>query len=76
MQHDIVKQQDDVESRGEVEKRDEKEQIMESMRKFLATKSGEEMLDRVEKALTAYRSERQGKFMSFIYSYSRIQSYS
>merc|ERR1711915_780377 len=56
--HDTVKQQDDVESRGDVEEQKENEKVMESMRKFLATKSGAEMLDRLKK-LNAYRSERQ-----------------
>ena len=45
MQHDTVKQQDDVENPGDMEKQDEKERVMESRKKFLATKFRDEMLD-------------------------------
>ena len=51
---------------GDVEKQDEQQRVMEVLTKFLATKSGEEFLNNLEKQLTAYRSERQGKLNACI----------
>ena len=58
MQLDSVKQQKNLD---DVEKHDEKQRVMKALTKFLATKSGEELLDNMEKQFTAYRSLRQGK---------------
>ena len=64
MQLDTVKQQKNL---GGVDKQVEMERVMESLTQFLAEKSGEELVNNLEKQLTAYRALRQGKC---IYSYS------
>merc|ERR1712112_661090 len=52
---DAVKQQ---KNHRDVEKQDEKQRVVEALTKFLATKTGEELLDNLEKQSTAYRSLR------------------
>ena len=63
MQLDTVKQQ---KNRGDMEKQDEKQRVVEALTKFLATKTGEELLDNLEKQSTAYRSLRLGKLNAYI----------
>ena len=63
MQLDAVKQQ---KNHRDVEKQDEKQRVVEALTKFLATKTGEELLDNLEKQSTAYRSLRLGKLNAYI----------
>ena len=63
MQLDTVKQQ---KNQRDVEKQDEKQRVVEALTKFLATKTGEELLDNLEKQSTAYRSLRLGKLNAYI----------
>ena len=63
MQLDAVKQQ---KNHHDVEKQDEKQRVVEALTKFLATKTGEELLDNLEKQSTAYRSLRLGKLNAYI----------
>ena len=63
MQLDAVKQQ---KNNRDVEKQDEKQRVVEALTKFLATKTGEELLDNLEKQSTAYRSLRLGKLNAYI----------
>ena len=63
MQLDTVKQQ---KNQRDVEKQDEKQRVVEALKKFLATKTGEELLDNLEKQSTAYRSLRLSKLNAYI----------